>query len=33
LAPFRKLFWCARWSHTPIILQTACSGHFYVKTQ
>ena len=33
LASFRKLFRCARWSHAPIILQTARSGHFYVKTQ
>ena len=33
LASFRKLFKCTRWSHAPIILQTAHSGHFYVKTQ
>ena len=33
LASFRKLFWCARGSHAPIILQSAHSGHFYVKTQ
>ena len=33
LASFRKLFRCARWSHAPIILQTAYSGQFYVKTQ
>jgi len=33
LASFRKLFRCARWSHAPIILQTAHPGHFYVKTQ
>jgi hypothetical protein len=33
LASCRKLFRCARWSHAPIILQTAHSGHFYVKTQ
>ncbi len=33
LASFCKLFRCARWSHAPIILQTAYPGHFYVKTQ
>jgi hypothetical protein len=33
LASFRKLFRCARWSHAPIILQFAHTGHFYVKTQ
>ena len=33
LASFRKLSRCARWSHTPIILQSVHSGHFYVKTQ
>ena len=33
LASFRKLFRCAKWSHAPIILQTARSGHFYVKAQ
>ena len=33
LASFRKLFRCTTWSHAPIILQSAHSGHFYVKTQ
>lgn len=33
LASFRKLFWCARRSHAPIILQIAHHGHFYVKHQ
>jgi hypothetical protein len=33
LASFRKLFRCAWGSHAHIILQTAPSGHFYVKTQ
>jgi hypothetical protein len=33
LASFCKLFRCATWSHAPIILQSAHSGHFYVKTQ
>jgi hypothetical protein len=33
LASFRKLFRCSAWSHAPIILQSAHSGHFYVKTQ
>jgi hypothetical protein len=33
LTSFRKLFRGARWSHAPIILQSAHSGHFYVKTQ
>jgi hypothetical protein len=33
LASFRQLFWCARGSHAPIILQIDHAGHFYVKTQ
>lgn len=33
LASFRKLFRGARWSHAPIILQSAYPGHFYVKIQ
>jgi hypothetical protein len=33
LASFRKLFRSAWGSHAPIILQSAPSGHFFVKTQ